>query len=179
VVVAPSAELNRRVVAGSLDCAVIEGEPDPALVAVQLAQDELVFVAHRDHPLSRLHRVTAADLANHRYMRRGPEFSAESLVRDVLGETYDRLETLNLGHPEYVRAATVAGLGFSALSRLAVEHDLSTKVLKRLPLPSVMRAISAVRRTSRGGPAQEAFWELLTGALAGSSARISADGQRS
>jgi DNA-binding transcriptional LysR family regulator len=179
VAVAPSAEMNRRVVAGSLDCAVIEGEPDPALTAVQLAQDELVFVAHRDHPLSHLRRVTAADLGNHRYMRRGPEFSAERLVREVLGETYDRLETLNLGHPEYVRAATVAGLGFSALSKRAVENDISTGVLKRLPLPAVMRAISAVRRTARGGPAQEAFWELLTGVTVTASARISADEHRS
>lgn len=179
VAVAPSAELNRRVVAGTLDCAVIEGEPDPALMAVELAQDELVFVAHRDHPLSRLRRVTAADLGHHRYMRRGPEFSAERLVREVLGDTYDRLVTLNLGHPEYVRAATVAGLGFSALSRRAVENDLATGVLKRLPLAPVMRAISAVRRNARGGPAQEAFWELLTGAPVTASARISPDGHRS
>ena len=179
VAVAPTAELNRRVVAGSLDCALIEGEPGPGLMAIELAHDELVFVAHRDHPLSSLRQVTAADLGKYRYMRRGPEFSAESLVRDVLGDTYDRLETLNLGHPEYVRAATVAGLGFSALSKLAVDNDLTTGVLKRLPLPPVMRAISAVRRTARGGPAQESFWELLTGGPVASSARISADGDRS
>lgn len=179
VAVAPTAELNRRVVAGSLDCAVIEGETDPALVAVQLADDELVFVAHRDHPVSQLARISAADLEKHRYMRRGPEFSAERYVREVLGETYDRLETLNLGHPEYVRAATVAGLGFSALSQRAVANDLATGLLKRLPLPPIVRAISAVRRAARGGPAQEAFWELITGVSIGSSARISADGQRS
>jgi DNA-binding transcriptional LysR family regulator len=176
VAVAPTVELNRKVAAGSLDCAMIEGEPDPRLLAVQLTTDELVFVAHRDHPLSHMTRVTPAVLEKHRYMRRGPEFSAETYVREVLGDTYDRLETLNLGHPEYVRAATIAGLGFTALSTRAVAHDLATGLLKRLPIPKVVRAISAIRRTARGGPAQEAFWELLTGAPLTTSARISADG---
>src|SRR5207249_3986101 len=46
VVVEPSAELNRRVVAGTLDCAIIEGASFPELTAVELTQDELVVVAH-------------------------------------------------------------------------------------------------------------------------------------
>src|SRR2546422_10343311 len=54
VIVEPSAELNRRVVAGALDCAILEGAPDPALGAFELTRDELVVVAHRDHPLSPL-----------------------------------------------------------------------------------------------------------------------------
>jgi DNA-binding transcriptional LysR family regulator len=83
---------------------------------------------------------------------------------------------LNLGHPEYVRAALLAGLGFCALSKRAVASDLLRGEVKRLPVPSVLRPISAVRRSARGGPAQEAFWELLTGGQLTTSARISADG---
>lgn len=161
VAVAPTGELNRKVVAGSLDCALIEGDPEPALTAVKLSPDELLLVANKDHPLSRLRRVTPADLAKHRYMRRGPEFSAENDVRKMIGDTYDRLESLNLGHPEYVRAATIAGLGFAALPLRAVEADLASGQLKRLPLPPIPRSITAVRRESRGGPAMEAFWDLL------------------
>src|SRR5438477_4195270 len=108
VVIEPLAELNRRVVAGTLDCAVLEGAPDPARVAFELTRDELVVVAHRDHPLSRLRRVASTDLAGHLYLGRGPEWSAEQTVRDMLGEAYDRLEVLSLGHPEYVRAAVVS-----------------------------------------------------------------------
>src|SRR5438128_9582648 len=111
VVVEPSAELNRRVVAGTLDCAILEGAPDPALVAFELTRDELVVVAHRDHPLSRLRRVASTDLAGHLYLGRGPEWSAEQTVREMLGAAYDRLEVLSLGHPECVRAAAIAGLG--------------------------------------------------------------------
>jgi DNA-binding transcriptional LysR family regulator len=176
--VEPSADLIRRVLVGTLDCAVIEGEPDPQLVVFEVTRDELILVAHRDHPLSRLRRISEGDLAQHLYLGRGPQWSAEKYVRAMIGAAYDRVQVLNLGHPEYVRAALLAGLGFCALPKRAVAGDLIRGDVKRLPVPSVVRPISAVRRSARGGPAQEAFWELLTGARTTTSARISADGNR-
>jgi DNA-binding transcriptional LysR family regulator len=177
IVVEPSADLNRRVVAGSLDCAVIEGAPDPELMCFELAHDELVLVAHRDHPLARMRRLSTADFKGHRYLGRGPQWSAERNVREMLGDAYDEIEAMNLGHPEYVRAAAAAGLGFAALSRRAVASDLSSGLLKRLPVPSAVRAISAVRRRGRGGPAQENFWEMLTGGQLAASAKMPTDGR--
>jgi LysR family transcriptional regulator, low CO2-responsive transcriptional regulator len=174
--VEPSADLCRRVLVGTLDCAVIETDPDPQLFVFEMTTDELILVAHRDHPLSRLRRISEADLAQHLYLGRGPQWSAEKYVRTMLGEAYDRVDVLNLGHPEYVRAALLAGLGFCALPKRAVASDLVRGDVKRLPVPSVLRPISAVRRSARGGPAQEAFWELLTGGQLKTSARISADG---
>jgi len=175
VVVEPSVELNRLVLAGTLDCAVLEGGPDPALLAFELTQDELVVVAHREHPLSQLRRVTSADLAGHLYLGRGPEWSAERTVREMIGEAYDRVQVLNLGHPEYVRAAAIAGLGFAALPKRAVAADVASGLLKRLPIPASMRPIIAVRRNGRGGPVQEAFWDLLTGGGTPASGKISTD----
>lgn len=174
--VEPSADLMRRVQVGTLDCAVIEVEPDPQLVAFEITKDELILVAHRDHPLSRLRRLSQGDLTQHLYLGRGPQWAAEKYVREMLGEAYDRVDVLNLGHPEYVRAAVLAGLGFCALPKRAVASDLIRGEVKRLPVPSALRPISAVRRSARGGPAQEAFWELLTGGRLLTSARISADG---
>lgn len=161
--VEPSAEINRQTVAGALDCALIEGKPDPELLAIVLDHDELILVAHRDHPLASLRRITAADLARHRYIGRGLAWSAERNVRDMIGDAYDRSETLYLGHPEYVRAAVLAGLGYAALPRLAVTADLASGSLKRLPGRSSLRAISAIRRRDQGGPALEEFWDLLAG----------------
>jgi len=177
VIVEPSAELNRQVLAGTLDCAILEGAPDPALAAFELTRDELVVVAHRDHPLSQLRRVASTDLAGHLYLGRGPEWSAEQTVREMLGEAYDRLEVLSLGHPEYVRAAAIAGLGFAALPKRAVAADVASGVLKRLPIPPSLRPITAVRRKGRGGPVQEAFWDLLTGGTMPPSGKISTDGR--
>jgi DNA-binding transcriptional LysR family regulator len=161
--VEPSAELNRRVGSATLDCALIGGPADRGLLAFELARDELVLIAHRDHPLSQLRRLTRANLAQYRYLGRGPQLSAGRSVRDMLGDAYDHVETMNLGHTEYIRAAAVAGLGYAVLSRRAVGPDISSGLLKLLPVPPIVRPINAVRRPGRGGPAQEAFWDLLTG----------------
>jgi DNA-binding transcriptional LysR family regulator len=178
VAVAGSTELSRRVLAGSLDCALIEATPDPQLLAAELSPDELVLVAHRDHPLSHLKRVTPSQLATYRYVRRGPEFSAENAIRQMIGDGYDRMDMLTVGHPEYVRAAAVAGLGWAALPKRAVVQDMRLGILKALPVPPIARTISVVRRHAQGGPAQEAFWKLLTGGDGAASAKISADGRR-
>src|SRR5260221_13307181 len=162
VTVEPSAAIGAQVLAGALDCAVIETDPAPELMSAVLAHDELVLVAHRNHPLSRLDRVTPAQLAKYRYLGRGPAWTAEQTVRKMIGAAYDQSEVLNLGHPEYVRAAATAGLGYAVLPLLAVEADLKAGTLKRLPGPSSVRAINAIRRRSAGGPTLEEFWRHLT-----------------
>jgi len=80
----------------------------------------------------------------------------------MIGDAFDRSEVLNLGHPEYVRAAVLAGLGYAALPLLAVAADLKSGALKRLPGLVSRRAIRAIRRPAQGGPALEHFWTLLT-----------------
>jgi DNA-binding transcriptional LysR family regulator len=177
MLVETSGDLNRKVAAGTLDCALIEGAPDPNLKCVELARDELVLVARHDHPLSQLRRVTSADLARHRYLGRGPEWSAERTVRQMIGDAYDHVDAMNLGHPEYVRASAIAGLGFAALSKRAVEGDIASGVLTRLPVAPVSRPITAVRRPGAGGPVQEAFWEMLTGGRVLSSGKMPTDGR--
>jgi DNA-binding transcriptional LysR family regulator len=164
VIVEPSASINAQVLAGAIDCGVISGRPQPDLVTAVLAHDELILVVHKDHALARLRRVTAAQLMQHRYLGRGPSRSAEHKnVREMLGEAYDRSESMNLGHPEYVRAAAIAGLGYAVLPLLAVEAELNSGVLVRLPCPASKRAITAIRRPSAGGPTLEEFWLHLTG----------------
>ena len=163
VTVEASTALGAQVLAGALDCALIEGEPPADLMAAVLASDELVLVASRDHPLSQVARVTPAQLTKHRYLGRGPAWAAERTVRAMVGRAYDLSEVMNLGHPEYVRAAAIAGLGYAALPLLAVETDLASGVLKRLLGPTSVRAITAIRRRSEGGRTLEEFWRHLTG----------------
>src|SRR2546429_3549568 len=52
VVVEPSAELNRRVVAGTLDCALPAGGPDPPPAALALTPDQTLGWATPDTPRS-------------------------------------------------------------------------------------------------------------------------------
>src|SRR5260370_14949974 len=146
-----------------MDCGVIEGRPGPGLVTAVLAHDELILIVHKDHPLRRLRNVTPAQVIQPRYLGRGPSWSAEQNVREMVGEAYDRSESMNLGHPEYVRAAAIAGLGYAALPLLAVEPQLRSGVLVRLPGPTSKRAITAIRRPSVGGPTLEEVWFHVTG----------------
>ncbi len=161
VLVEPSREICNQVKAGALDCALIEGEPLPDLVNVVLAHDALVLVVHRDHPLAALKRVSPAQLSKYRYLGRGREWSAESTVRTMIGDAYEQSEVLNLGHPEYVRAAALAGLGYAALPLLAVRQDIDAGLLMRLPIPAIERPIRAIRRSVQGGPTLEEFWRHL------------------
>ena len=163
VVVEMTAALNRKVVDGTLDCALIEGSADPVLVGHEVAKDELVLVAHREHVLARQRRVTVDDLAHHRYLRRAPDWSGEIYVRQLLGAAYATIDVLDLGHAEYVRAAVAAGLGYALLPKRVVAADLASGVLGRLPFPPIVRAITAIRRPAAGAPALEEFWTLVTG----------------
>jgi DNA-binding transcriptional LysR family regulator len=171
LLVEPSASINAQVLAGAIDCGVIEGRTARDLVTAVLAHDELILVVHQDHPLARLRRITTAQLIQHRYLGRGPSWSAEQNVREMVGEAYDRSESMNLGHPEYVRAAAIAGLGYAALPVLAVEAELKSGVLVRLPGPTSKRAITAIRRPSVGGPTLEEFWLHLTSQAQGAGSR--------
>lgn len=161
VAVEPSSEINEKVRAGVLDCGLIEGLTHPELTSMVLTWDELVLVAKADHPLAKLPHTTAAELAHYRYLGRGPSWTPDSNVRDIIGYAFDQSPVLNLGHPEYVRAAALAGLGYAVLPLLAVKADLEVGDLKRLPVASKKRAISATRRPSVGGPTLEEFWRFL------------------
>src|SRR5258708_15555567 len=88
LIIEPSAEINRQVVARALDCGVVEGDPDPQLLAVVLAHDELILVAHRDHPLAALRRVGANDLPGHRHLGRCPAWAAEPNMREMIGDAF-------------------------------------------------------------------------------------------
>ncbi|HXJ49524.1 MAG TPA: LysR family transcriptional regulator, partial [Candidatus Acidoferrum sp.] len=88
VTIEATAALNRQVVAGALDCALIEGPPAPGLETIVLDRDELILVAHRDHPLAKLRRVTVVELARHRYLGRDPGSAAEQTARAMLGDAY-------------------------------------------------------------------------------------------
>lgn len=161
VTVEASADINEKVGAGVLDCGLIEGLTDPELASIVLTWDELVLVVNSAHPLAMLPRTSPAELASYRYLGRGPTWTTENTVRDMIGYAYDQSPVLNLGHPEYVRAAALAGLGYAALPLLAVKADLELGLLKRLPVASTRRAISATRRPSIGGPTFEEFWRFM------------------
>ena len=168
IVVEPSMEISAKVRAGAIDCGLIEGAGGSDVVELVIARDVMVLVCRPEHPLAKLKRVTPAQLEKYRYIGRGQAWGAEANVREMVGSSYDRLEVLNLGHPEYVRAAAIAGLGWAALPLLAVQDAFANGALKRLPGVSTERSIRAIRREAPGGPTLEEFWRHLGGGTSAS-----------
>ena len=151
-----------QVASGALDCAIVEGETaEPELVEHRLAEDEVLVVAARDHPLAVMARVDLEELVKHRYLGREPGAAMESIAIEILGRHYATVQRIELGHLDAVRGAVVAGLGFAILPRVAVQREVRDGDLVALSIPPQRRWIRMVRRPSPGGAALEEFWRLV------------------
>jgi DNA-binding transcriptional LysR family regulator len=156
-------EVCAHVAQGDLECGLVDA-PMPAsnLVETEVGKDEVVLVAHPRHPLTRGERLHRRDLAGSRYLVWEPGSATECIAAELLGPGYDELSRLELTSLEAVRRSLLSGLGFAAVPKISVADDLRTRALVRLPVPSRIRPICAVRRTGPGGTAIEAFWPMLS-----------------
>ncbi len=162
VVPGNTAQVCEMVASAELDLGLIEGAPTSTRVAEQrLVRDEGVMVAAEAHPLTRHKRLRRRDLLEARYLAREAGSGTEHLAEAMLGELYGEIPRIEVGQMDAVRAAANAGLGFAALPRLAVSHDVEAGSLIVLPIPPKSRWIRAIRRPSPAGPATEALWGLL------------------
>lgn len=157
---------NREICAwvadGDVPMGLVEGPVQNARLAeVQLFEDELVFVAARDHPLGRHPDVEVADLLTHHFVtyHAGPESS--SLASQILGDIYPRLARIATPQMETVKAFVLAGIGFASLPRIAVEAYLAGGQLVQLRIPTAKRWIRAVRRFDEAGQLDESIWTHL------------------
>jgi DNA-binding transcriptional LysR family regulator len=164
VVVGNTSNICEAVARGVLDCGLVEGPmARQRLLAVPVAEDEVVLVVHGQHPLA-----TAQDMQEllpHRYVSGDAESSSEAAARARLGPAYDRLVRLQGTAPDAVRAALLAGLGFGAVPLAAVRGELESGCLVQLPVAPYRRWVYAIRRGVSGSPVVEAFWPTLTGEL--------------
>ena len=160
-----------RVHDASLECAVVEGPNDRGeLDELVLAEDELVVVAAAEHALAGAERVDTLTLSGHRYLAREPGAAIELFAAEMLGEAHAAARRMQLGQMDAVQAAARAGLGYAVLPRAVVERDLADGSLVELPVASMRRSLTAIRRRPRGSPALEAFWAVLEQAAGAASA---------
>jgi DNA-binding transcriptional LysR family regulator len=163
VEIANTPEICRRVAGGQLDCGLVEGAfSQPGLLDRTIAEDEVILVAHPTHPLAKLSRIGREQLVRHRYLARDEGSGTESIAREILGEAYEAVPKLQLGHLDVVRTAVLGGLGYAVLPSVAVAEDLATGRLRRLASPARRRRIRAVRRP-QPAPGLDRFWTELVG----------------
>jgi DNA-binding transcriptional LysR family regulator len=108
----------------------------PQLESTVIMQDELVLVAHPQHPLARKRTQSLSDLAGHRFVGYEPGTPTRILIDahfKGLGLSLDYV--LSLSNIATIKHMVVAGMGLTFLPRLAVELELREKVLREVSIP--------------------------------------------
>jgi DNA-binding transcriptional LysR family regulator len=173
IAIGPTADIVGRVVADHLPLGLVEAPVSHRdLVADRVGEDELVLVAPKDHPLARLRSVQPHELADVPLLRREAGSGTRALVDMALLRAGLNPPTLmELGSPEALKQAVLAGVGLAWLPRLNVARELASRQLAQVPVVelSVRRTLSAVRRHDREPlPVTHAFLELLRATASGS-----------
>ena len=124
--IAGSQELQARLLAGSIDLAVTDGEiDDDAFEKEVLLQDELMAIAPPGHPLAKRRSVTAADLCRQPFVVRETGSGTQSLVERALARRGLSVSTaMTLGSTEAIKRAVAAGVGVAVVSRLAASGEV-------------------------------------------------------
>lgn len=174
--VAASGEIVRRVLAGSVQLAIVGGVPDdPRLAAEPFVEDEIVGVARPGLlPLER-GTATAGALSRVTLLAREPGSSTQALAdAELEAAGVTPTAVWELGSSEAVKRSARAGLGFAFVSRYAVAEEVERGELESFRLagrPPLTRSFLVVRLAGRQpSPAEAAFVATLTSCCARSAA---------
>lgn len=126
--------------AGDIDLGLIEGNlAEHDLDEEDWLRDELVIIASPNHPLAKRKRVTRAGLAKELWIMREVGSGTLSTVTTALAKGDIPLRHVHrIGHTEAIKRAVEAGMGISALSRIAVEREVASGRLVILATPVAM-----------------------------------------
>ena len=127
-----------------IDIGIVEGPVNNKnLVTDVIWDDELVVVCSVDHPLTRQHCVSAADLLDHPFIGREEGSGTREVMENYLVSQDLNSEQLNIimefGSPESIKNVVSAGLGISILSIATMEKELALKSLCAISLEKPMR----------------------------------------
>jgi DNA-binding transcriptional LysR family regulator len=165
VVEASTTSLLPQLVAGRLDCAVLNlPVDDPDVECEMLFAEDLIVLAHRDHPMAGRAEVTLADLAQMPLLLPAPgtamrdEIDLEARRNDVTLVPVAEVDGLTL-----LTALAFEGFAAAIVPATAVPDGLPPHIA-RLAVPGLPRrqvGLGRRRRTSLSSPAR-AVTEVLT-----------------
>ena len=169
-VIGNSAAVRARLLDGTLDLGLTEGEPpsDPGLRVESFREDHLVVIAPAGHPLAGKKRPRAKDLHGVPMVRREPGSGTRAVADAALAAAgVEPGEALVLAHTEAIKRAVAAGLGLAIVSELAVADEQAPRggplaVLRPvgLRLTRPLFVLTPAERTP--SPAAAAFATLLS-----------------
>ncbi|MEU3398704.1 DNA-binding transcriptional LysR family regulator [Streptomyces filamentosus] len=115
-------ELYKAVRRGDLDVCVTFGDPppDPALRAETLAEEPLVVIAPRDHPLAARGRARLAELAAEPFLATGQGCGFREMYDDAFRGPVPKEPVAEVSSIGTLGACVAAGMGCALLPALAV-----------------------------------------------------------
>jgi DNA-binding transcriptional LysR family regulator len=119
------------------------------LLVETVGHDEMVLAVPANHPLARRRGLESHELAEVPLLRREMGSGTRALVDTALQRAGVNPPTLmQLGSPEALKQAVLAGVGVAWLPRLSIARELAEDALADLPVVglSVCRTLSVVRR---------------------------------
>ncbi len=137
--VAPAATVRDETLAGHHDFALVEAGPVPeGLTAEPLRREELVVVAHPDHPLAGRPAVTWAEVQGQPFVLGPPGAAARALLERQFAEdgASSWQVVLELEQAEAIKRAVQAGMGLAMLFRCEVAQELGLGLLREVRVPA-------------------------------------------
>ncbi|WP_018140631.1 LysR substrate-binding domain-containing protein [Thioalkalivibrio sp. ALJ7] len=159
---------------GSVDLGIVEAPVTHRSLQVQpCLVDQLRLIVPPEHELAGRETATVADFIARPFICREEGSGTREVIMEYLGRAgYDRNSLrgcMELGSPEAIKGAVVAGMGVSVLSEAVVAKELALGELVALPLsPPLERPISLVHaRQKFRVPTLEVLMQFLHGYCTG------------
>jgi len=164
--VANSRAIERGIVANELDLGLIGKAPkNPALAARPVVMDEIVCVAAPSHILAGKKRIAATALANEICVVREQGSATRGLAEMWLAGVGCKFRRfIELNSSEAIKALVASGVGLSLISVHAVERELASGLLCKIPVTglNLERSIYLVQHLDKHlSPAIRSFIKLL------------------
>lgn len=150
LVVANSEVVQARVTDRSIDLGFIEGDSHLATLMTDVCcADELQVVCAPSHPFARRKTVAVDELPEHPCVVREMGSGTREVLDHYLRNAGLSLEAMDVvmeaNSPEAIKGLVATGLGFTIISRIAVEKEVRVGDLVRVPLaPPLIRQLSVV-----------------------------------
>ncbi len=149
-----------------LDLALVEGYVDnPNLVVQNVIEDELVFAVRADHPLLQKTNIAYHDLEQYSFITREDGSSKRNQLELHLQEMGIQLKiNYSCSTVEAIKQALLYTDGIASLSKMMVEEELKTGVLKTLPFHDMKfeRSVRLIYHKNKYiSPTMKVFIEVL------------------
>jgi DNA-binding transcriptional LysR family regulator len=156
--------IKELLLSGVIELGLTEG-PMEDLKSTVFSHDELVAIAPAGHPLVKKSSVSVPELCREPFILREAGSGTREVVERALRRKGVAVKPfLSLASPEAIKHSVAAGLGVAIISRLIINLELETGLLKIIPLKdfAIRRPLHYQRLQTRDqSPALVKFLEVL------------------